>query len=89
MWHGKHMSCKSCRSPAYSHTFGLQVVLLSGFTLIRPNIPPWYIGEDPSELLQMILPGQPVIAWRPVDARAAIARPVQVSGSKLVLWSLP
>ena len=22
----------------------LQVVLLSGFTLIRPNIPPWYIG---------------------------------------------
>lgn len=25
----------------------LQVVLLCGFTLIRPNIPPWYIGEQP------------------------------------------
>ena len=26
----------------------LQVVLLSGFTLIKPNIPPWYIGESTS-----------------------------------------
>lgn len=41
---GYNASAVAVGCPSHLFVF-LQVVLLSGFTLIRPNIPPWYIGK--------------------------------------------
>ena len=43
----------------------VQVVLLCGFTLIKPNIPPWYIGEHCSAHLLMHASGEKPIQHRP------------------------